>query len=733
LEKAIELCRVSMKRGSINRDEISLLRSSVTPCHRYFEKNTHGVFEKIVIDCWIEYICRQNEINPPTLWNSFSGCANDFERTLFSRLCEFRYNQAINQWNNILRIQEYAVKKTDFIFAKKLENHAQAVAKAGYFDLLFNVAANEMGCGELSTNKVYSSLRTPNSPFVMSGVSREIVRNVLAGLNYDSAGDNPEGFTANSSAANPAYTADKPAMDAFAAIKNAIPEDADAIIMKSIPRIAGRVYIPESFKAMIDLEIDSLIESGAVIQKCGRCLGYFLKDEDYDHDYCSERSEPSARTCLDIMGEKMAAARSSLSPVDVSLLYSRCDQLYKEMAERVNVDMNQRDFSDWYKGLVLIRENVLAGEATVDDFENFAEYSRAISFAPKAKRKPVKVDSEPRAFEFERVGKPNKVDSANPLSTKTVATPKTPEEDVVTLADLYGIDITDIPDIAPEPLQQPPEWVTLYSQMQQMQQTTSAIPAPATTRIIRGVVPDGVRELPKPVYVEPPLPPAPPLSEEPQRVEADSADSSDDSATFASVRELELDSLPMQFELPKLPEVSDLSDPQGFFELSPFPKLQEAQPTLPPAEVFAPPPESKPKPKPKSMLKLPEPSPKPKPLLKIPEPSAKSKSSAKSEVSAKPKLLELPPVKQDGLTVNPNGFTPPEPPSELDFGSILSGIQRNDSFEMPLSEATKPGQPAKVESGSETQTSHKTKRVMDAIFGKSKIVNPLVKASDEEG
>ncbi|MCL1866454.1 MAG: hypothetical protein FWF82_03495, partial [Oscillospiraceae bacterium] len=183
-EKCVELCRTSMKSGRINLDEVSVLRGSLISCHKYFEKNIHGIFEKIVTDNFIEYICRQNEISFSTLWSSFSGCKNNFESTLFARLCEYRYNHAINQWNNITKIQEYAQKKVEFIFGKKLDNRGVAVAKAGYFDLLFNVAANELGCDDLSSSRVYSELRAPNSPFIMSGISREIMRNVLSEFNF---------------------------------------------------------------------------------------------------------------------------------------------------------------------------------------------------------------------------------------------------------------------------------------------------------------------------------------------------------------------------------------------------------------------------------------------------------------------------------------------------------------------------------------------------------------------
>jgi hypothetical protein len=681
LEKAIELCRVSMKNGAVNRDEMSVLKSSITPCHRYYEKNTHGIFDRIVIDCWIDYICKQNEINTPTLWNSFSGCRNDFETTLFARLCEFRYNHAINQWVNILRVQEYARKKTDFIFGKKLENQAVAVAKAGYFDLLFNVAANEMGYSDLSTSKVYSNLRTPNSPFIMSGISREMIRNLLHGISCDDSLEESQGTN------NPNMS-DKSAMDAFTAIKNIIPDEADNIIntiMKSIPQTHQRVYIPESFKAFIDLETDALIESGAVIQKCGRCLEYFLKDIEYNHDYCSRTD--GGRTCLDIMCEKMAATKSSLQPVDSSLLYARCDQLYKEMSARVNVDMNQRDFSDWYKYMALIRENVTSGQASMDDFENFVEYSRSINFVPQRPKSPKSPNSQDKSY------KKKSSDGVRSFNFEKVShqQPNPEDDSAKTLADLYGIDLDDYeqPDVPPAP---PIQHMPYYSQyppphyapppIQQIQ------PAPNTTRIIRGMAPSGIRELPQPeiVTLEPPplpepppvlpvSPPAPPPVPPKEEVNLAESEYASAGSAFGEAKH-EFDVTPVPSHL-----LAQLEQVVTEFESPPPHKTESAllqNPYL------------------RSIINSEEVKPPPVSLAPKVEFQAEPKAEPKAQKDAEVAVEAVP---------------------QLDFNSILSGIKRNDAFTPDITE--------------EAPASHKTKRVMEAIFGKNKTVNPYIKEYDD--
>jgi hypothetical protein len=182
MERANDLCRLYVKTGDYKPEEVAEIRASIGGCHKYYEQNIRSVFEKIVIDCWIEYICRQNDYGVVTMWNNYLPCRNDFERAVFTRLSEYRHNRAINQWVNLLRVQEYATRKTDFIFSQKLRGSAQAASRANYFDLIFNVAANEMGfdLSALADNHVFSIGRTPNAPFILSGVSREIVRNLLS-------------------------------------------------------------------------------------------------------------------------------------------------------------------------------------------------------------------------------------------------------------------------------------------------------------------------------------------------------------------------------------------------------------------------------------------------------------------------------------------------------------------------------------------------------------------------
>lgn len=124
MEESNRLCHECMKTGEYPIDEVNVIRNSITTCHRYYENNLRGLFDKIVVDCWIEYICRQGEIGTSTLWNSFAECKNPFQKVIFQRLSEYRAHRAINQWVNLLKMQEYAQKKVDYVFGERLNGAA---------------------------------------------------------------------------------------------------------------------------------------------------------------------------------------------------------------------------------------------------------------------------------------------------------------------------------------------------------------------------------------------------------------------------------------------------------------------------------------------------------------------------------------------------------------------------------------------------------------------------------
>ena len=200
-------------------------------------------------------------------------------------------------------------------------------------------------------------------------------------------------------------------MDAFTSIKHYIPDKNDSLaktIIKSFSTVPQYIYVPGSFKAIIDLEIDVSARSGAYLQKCARCGDYYIRDEEYDFDYCS-RIQREGSTCLELMkidDPELLAAVSALTPerdeeedehdkdepkivyVDKETVTAKMDALYKEMAARVNVDMTQRDFSIWYQRELRLKDDILLGEAGEKQLNEFIELSRGDAFASK-KQQPL--------------------------------------------------------------------------------------------------------------------------------------------------------------------------------------------------------------------------------------------------------------------------------------------------------------------------------------------------------
>ncbi len=238
LDHCTDLCRLAARSGEYNIDDVYSIRNSISGCHKYYEQNMRTIFEKIVVDCWIEYLCKQSDISVNSLWQSFMKCRTPFETAIFTRLSDYRYNRAINQWTNLIKMQEYARTKVDFVFGVTIRSSTTALARLNYFDLLFNVAANELGfpIDEIAPTGVFSSGRLPNSPFVMGTAAKEILRNQLKDMEYR---DTPYKSRKNLD------LTDKTAMDAFAAIKDFIGGDhlvkpLDYLRDRSLPLCAYR-------------------------------------------------------------------------------------------------------------------------------------------------------------------------------------------------------------------------------------------------------------------------------------------------------------------------------------------------------------------------------------------------------------------------------------------------------------------------------------------------------------
>lgn len=708
LNHCTDLCRLANRTGEYSVEDVYAIRNSISGCHKYYEQNMRTVFEKIVIDCWIDYLCRQSEASAAALWQSFMRCKNDFERAVFARLSEYRYNRAINEWVTLVKLQEYAQKKTDFIFGIPLAGVTEAGARANYFDLMFNVAANEQGfpVAEIGASAVYSSGRVPNSPFILSSASREILRNVLNNMEDTGAHHKKK--------INPELS-DQTAMDAFSIIKNYIPDKNDSLVKTIIKSMSGspqRVHLPCSFKSVIDLEIDALIESGGILQRCPRCGEYFVKDEEYPYDYCN-RPQRDGTTCLEAVerGESVPAVpvREELpeeeeppkpaapqKPLEKSYVNEKMEALYKEMAARVNVDLTQRDFSRWYQRELQLKELILLGQAGEAELQDFIELSRGDEFAsrkqPPLFEKKADPEEEPIAvtetgkevkrFVFERVERTAEpVRSAEPARASLAASEQAANEAVQRLFAARQSGYTP-PSPPSYPYQKPS-----YPQQ----------PKPITRIIRGGAANSGYTERPFDAYPKPktvvipngedrarvPAPAAP----VPARYEAPDGDADmklyrdeDDVKVFTPRR--------TRAAAPEnTPYTEKIKQP-----LEEYRREREERPV--PSTDPEPPREEIPE------RNAENPAPAPRPAASAKALSAYRTHSSASSESGEGKRLE-----------------------KADFAGILESMNRSDGFKNEEAELDSDGLPV----------SHKTQHVMNALFGPTR-VSPFLKVNldDEE-
>lgn len=432
-ENAIAVCDEALRSGEIDIDRVTELRNSLRGMHVYIEHNLRTVYEKIVLDCWIDYVCRRDSIGTTALWNRFMNCRSPFEKSVFVRLCEYRYNKGINEWLNLVRVQDYAKSKVYFLFSRGVSGVEEANARRNYFDLMFSVTARELGCRleDLGVIQVYSAGRLPSAPFMYPNISKDIMRNVLADFDYTDD---------YSDIASYECLSDQIAMDAFARMKQGLAQEMDSYnmsreVMENAPE---KVYMPMGLKAAVDLEIDSLLDSGGWLARCKRCGRYFVMDGDHPEEYC-QLPTPNGKTCLDIYREEHPEAK--LTPE----LIKRCDVIANEMFSRISEGkMTLKEYEDWKHYLDAMKEKVSKGEIQPDDLSAFIEYSGTMDISqsrpvsevtrPAAERSVERIgDRVVRPFVPERISRsdiqaPPKQAPARPAEAERIPEPAAPRE-----------------------------------------------------------------------------------------------------------------------------------------------------------------------------------------------------------------------------------------------------------------------------------------------------------------
>ena len=390
-ENAVAVCDEALHSGELDTDRVTDLRNSLRNMHVYIEHNLRTVYDKIVLDCWIDYICRRDNIGTSGLWNRFIDCKTPFEKSVFVRLCEYRYNKGINEWLNLVRVQDYAKNKVYFLFSKELSGVEEASARRNYFDLMFSVTARELGCRleDLGVTQVFSAGRAPSAPFMYPSISKDIVKNLLSDFDYSDDYSDIGSYEALS---------DQIAMDAFSHMKSGLQQELSSYNMSrpAMENAPGKIYMPCGLKAAVDLEIDALLESGGWLARCKRCGRYYVKDSEYTEDYCSLPGK--GRTCLEIY--EAEHPRTRVTPE----MERECREIMDEMYERVTTGtLSLKEYEGWRLYLEAMKGKVNNGEIQPDDLNAFIAYSRSMDIS---RSNPVVEVRKPEPEHHERVVKP---------------------------------------------------------------------------------------------------------------------------------------------------------------------------------------------------------------------------------------------------------------------------------------------------------------------------------------
>ena len=429
-EQCIEAGRNARKTGRISRNLQNMAMNALVKCHPYVEACAATEFADVVLDCIIAYICHSEGIGLEELWARCISPKSLYEKAIFNRVSEYKTGRGINQWINIVRMQEYARSKIRFVYecdSNIMLSPEDYRTRSEYFDLAFSVAANETGCpmDKLPSVKMYTPSSVPDSVFMMGRMSKNIYRRLSDVLG---SAEMWEEKTLND------HNRDQTALDAFSYVKD-MPRPGEndmRFALEAVNELPDTVYVPDSFKALIDLEFTLMLQKGIYLSKCPRCGRFFVRSLDERSPYCS-RVNSSGMTCAEQIneelgiiamkkgeapktdekepepdsepapeereekpvGENIVSApdeEQETSPEPVSEpvpepeeerpepimipkeLEKRCQRVYNMLYKRIGTLMTEKEFREWSGYLSDTKRDIRDGEAEISQMEEFLDY-----------------------------------------------------------------------------------------------------------------------------------------------------------------------------------------------------------------------------------------------------------------------------------------------------------------------------------------------------------------------
>lgn len=354
--QAIEFGERAIESGEYPLKDSYIIRDLLKKAHPYIAANISSKYDKIVIDCIIENICRTQETGESSLWNRYISPKTELERMIFMRLSEYKCNRAANEWLDIVRLQEYTRDKLNFIF-KGTKNITDANIKKNYFDLTFSVIARELGCSDKDLGKIpsYNKSLLPNSVFMLSRMSKEIYKTISAEIEDIPLLNTPK-FPED-------RLSDQISMDIYSYMRRLSPPlDTELGWIRSMfGEIEETIYKPAGFKPLLDLEFDKILSNNILLQSCHQCEQYFEHSINYTGEYCNtcrEHSSPSTE-----------------EPISHDL-NKRCKEIHSLVKTNIGKQIDKHEFEEWEQYLNSMKTNIKKNYATPDELEKFLEYTQ---------------------------------------------------------------------------------------------------------------------------------------------------------------------------------------------------------------------------------------------------------------------------------------------------------------------------------------------------------------------
>ncbi len=411
-EQCIEAGKSARKTGRLPQEIVGAAKTVISRAHPYIEACISTDYAEIVTDCIIEYICHSERIGLEELWARCISPKNPYETAIFKRVSEYKTNRAMNRWTSVVRLQEYAKNKMEYIFdtvepGTVLSDETIRTRKE-YFDLTVSVAANELGCpaAALPSVKLCTPATLSNAAFVVGKVAKSIYRRFADAL--------AEGRDMSvMEKRDCSGIRDQLAMEAYSYVKNMTrPNDIEMnFALESIRENPAELYCPDSLKAAVDLEFELMVRNKIYMRKCENCGRFFAALD--DNSRCN-RVNSSGKTCRQqyeelvqsITGGVLPNASNNAETENISEVKpvpepispnpslpvppppevhepvivpketeKRAQKLYNALYKRVNKGIDENEFKEWSQYLSNMKRNLKLGEASLKQYEEFLDYS----------------------------------------------------------------------------------------------------------------------------------------------------------------------------------------------------------------------------------------------------------------------------------------------------------------------------------------------------------------------